>query len=73
MESLDDGSRHRIQFLKEAPAKGSQPLNSLTKGWVVAEELQIGQSPTPPHRNISYNSAAGIYVAPIILNRFKKC
>ena len=52
--SLDVGSRHRIQTLKETPAKIQQP--QLTKPWAVAEEVfdslqlwdleQIRQQPT---------------------------
>ena len=35
MEILDVSSRHRIQTLKEAPAKGPQP----TKSWAVTVEV----------------------------------
>ena len=35
VKTLDIGSLHRIQTLKEAPAKGPQ----LTKGWAVIEEM----------------------------------
>ena len=34
VKSLDVGSRHKFQSLKEAPAKGPQP----TKDWAVTEE-----------------------------------
>ena len=37
MQSLDLGSRDRVQTLKEVPAKGLQPQP--TKGWTVTEEL----------------------------------
>ena len=37
MKSLDIGSRHRIQILKEAPAKGLQPQSA--KGRTVTEEV----------------------------------
>ena len=37
MKTLYAGSRHRIQTLKEAPAKGLQPQP--TKGWAVTEEV----------------------------------
>ena len=36
MKSLHVGSRHKIQTLKEAPAKGLQPQS--TKGWIDTEE-----------------------------------
>ena len=36
VESLDIGSRYRIQILKEAPAKSTQP--QLIRGWAVSEE-----------------------------------